>query len=314
MKQVWFAPDFAVAVTPFLAPDQWSLARSKINVFKFYTQTLMATPPRDPTTPTWLNELIAADAFALLTQWGIEIAIEAQVGCNTVADGRVARALQAIETVHANGGRVTYIALDSSLGIGVNDCSQRMAQAAAQVQIFVSNIQAAYPSVSIGIIEQCAGGGFDTWPVTTLTTWIDLLISKGFRPAFLHIDSDPAGMSPADATTLETASTARRMAFGIVYKTSNVSNTLNTDDDFYTAVMLQVTRLKAGMANPEHLVFQSWALRQSTGVRDIPTPLPESAAATHTRLINDGLAVLAPPVGTSSQVGGSRPMSGCPTL
>ena len=63
--------------------------------------------------------------------------------------------------------------------------------------------------------------------------------------------------------------------------------------DYYNSTMQWVQTVRGAIGVPQHSIFQSWILN-GDGVLDVPINLPENDPTiySHTRLINDGLAVL----------------------
>src|SRR3972149_4848445 len=93
---VWYAPNMGSTDYPelFTKPEQWSVAREKINVFKFYTQNLLD----DPCTicgDNILHTFARVDAFRKLPDWGIAIGAEVGAvkpwGCTSDITFRVAQ-------------------------------------------------------------------------------------------------------------------------------------------------------------------------------------------------------------------------------
>ena len=109
---VWFAPNMGSRDYPelFTKPEQWTVARSRINVYKFYTQNVLNVPCQICGDNT-LSTFVDAQAFHKLTDWGIAIGVEVgavkQWGCTGTEELRVAEA--AIQNIRANGGTVTFL-------------------------------------------------------------------------------------------------------------------------------------------------------------------------------------------------------------
>ncbi len=93
---VWFgpnmgSPDFADL---FSKPEQWSEARSQINVFKFHTQNVLVYPCKICGDNT-LNSFVEVQAFKKLTEWGIAIGVDVgavkEWGCTGTEEFHVAK-------------------------------------------------------------------------------------------------------------------------------------------------------------------------------------------------------------------------------
>ena len=131
-SMVWFTPNIASVdmLNLFSQPEQWDSARSKIDVFKFYTVQVG--------TEGWgcvghaayncgdnhLENFVDVQAFSKLGQWGIDIAIESffaepimsydPVECSTaeyVYNLTLDGSINVIQNIEANGGTVRYLGL-----------------------------------------------------------------------------------------------------------------------------------------------------------------------------------------------------------
>ena len=81
---IWFSPNVASVdmLELFTSPEKWSSARSRIDVFKFYSGHVGSGGWSCNVNPTgtcgmnYLENFISVQAFSKLGQWGIDIAIE----------------------------------------------------------------------------------------------------------------------------------------------------------------------------------------------------------------------------------------------
>jgi len=308
---VWFHPAFTgdlvdLFVDPPGGLDQWSLARSQVDVVKFWSQIgldagqvtqeqawfLSKFGVTWPGNATQNAALVSNNAFAKLTGWGIATAIEVKVAYPapdfTPAE-YIGIALAGIAFVESNGGSVKYLVLDEPLFQGARVNSARSDDAAADLVIaFVSAILAAHPAIQIGLIEPF--GTTSGLTVSDLEGWISLLITKGFRPAFFHLDVHPHTTPVANWAPLVTWCEGQGIDFGMIYWYDGVA----TDADYRTGVLAKAALVQAAAQRTDHIVVSSWGLRTSTSTWDIPLALPEPTPSSHAQLLVDVLAGLAP--------------------
>ena len=157
---VWFSPG---GETPdlldlFYKPEQWTGARSRVNVFKFGPSRInsISRPKRNS-----FADLIAADAFGKLRNWGISLAIEAPAikGWDCTGQKAAAVTLKYVSDLSAVNGAVRFIAMDEPLVSGIDLCHQAIEEIAANTAAYRTNIltdkgvQSASPPIAIGDIE-----------------------------------------------------------------------------------------------------------------------------------------------------------------
>lgn len=272
-QQVWFTPNLASIdmLNLFTQPELWSQARSKINVFKFYSQQLSrAQCPRCG--PNTLSNLVQVGAFSKLTNWGIDIAMEAGV----IKEGRcdpnefINITKSALRNVASNSGTVRYIAMDEPT-IGGNGsalpCGLTMEQIADKTAQYINGVKAEFPNVLIGDIEGYRPGqGGPPWgTVDFLERWIDALIARNAKPAFLHMDIAGFWSSfpnmQADMRRLKTFAESRGIPFGIII---NEAAAPVSDKEYYQLAMDRLIAQKAMIGVPSQILFQSWS--PSTGI------------------------------------------------
>ena len=293
-KQVWFTPNLASEdmLDLFTRPEQWQRARSEVTVFKFYSGQILADATGCPDCgPNRLPNLASVGAFSRLGGWGIGIAIEVGAlktwGCRAEVTLPLAR--EAIARVRASGGSVRYLALDEPL-LGGEFCGYTLEQSLAETAAFVRAVQREYPELGIGDIEP-----YPFFRAGRLAMWVQALRREGLPLSFFHLDVDRV---LADRLALDVAADLRSLAgacrvlglpFGVILWGSD-----GTTDETYSEDVLRWTRrVGAAIGQPPHTVFQSWAI-SAEGSRRVPVNLPENdpAVFSHTRLINEGLAIL----------------------
>ena len=299
--QVWFAPNMGSVDFPelFSGPDRWPTARDRVDVFQFYGNTVSGDP-YDIGGDNVLDTFVGVDAFGQLRDWGIAVAIEAGVikwfACGHGSWAEYAN--RGITNVEANGGRVSFVAMDEPLlgsqlvedGVG---CDFTLAEAAAEVAAFVAAVQAEHPEVKVGTIET-----IPPQTVDEVADWIIALEAAGFTPAFLHLDVEIAdGIGDrgfvADLRGLRDFSEDRGIPFGLILTAD--WQVATSDRTYHESVVEWARAINRGMGRPTHIVFQSWMGPAASGLHEMPRNLPDDDPGTHshTRLILDGLDVFA---------------------
>jgi len=300
-RDVWFTPDFASAdfQNLFTPPDQWSSARSKVKVFKFYAVQVNSSFVPCPASlcgPTRLQQLINVQAFSKLTAWGIDIGIEAGAVKpeNCSGDTLITVAEDAVQNIQANGGTARFIAMDEpfiggQITASGQNCNFTMQQSAAQTVHFIQALHGKFVYMVIGDIEP-----YPYFSVVQLESWISLLQSLGVQLAFFHVDVDPALVTATgadltgDLQVLNAFCQAQKVPFGVLLN----SLTATSDATYYSDAIQFTQRVKSAIGRPQLSIFQSFDC--ATGTCNIPINLPENDLTifSHTRLINDGLVIL----------------------
>lgn len=292
-KQVWLAPNLGSPdlVAMFSEPDRWPRARARVDVFKFYSQHVL--PPAAYPCPgcegNTLDALRVAGAFTRLSGWGIETAVEAGAvkpwGCT--ADVTAAVALDAVRGVASSGGTVRYLAMDEPL-LSAGECGYDLLQAARVVADFEERMKAGSPGLQVGDIEP-----YPRLSVAELLGWTLALRREGLALAFFHVDVDRReavrrGVDvAADLQALREGMRLQGVPFGVILWGED-----GLDDAAYAADVLAWSRTVEGAVDrPLHVVFQSWS-RSADGRYRVPRNLPEEQAASHTRLLLEGLETL----------------------
>jgi hypothetical protein len=174
--------------------------------------------------------------------------------------------------------------------LGGELCGYTLEQSAEETAAFVRVLYREYPEVAVGDIEP-----YPYFRAERLATWMQALRHKRVPLSFFHLDVDRVR---ADRLAIEVAGDLRSMqgacrvlglSFGVILWGGD-----GTTDETYSEDVLRWThRVADATGQPEHTVFQSWAL-SADGRRRVPVNLPEddSAVFSHTRLINEGLAIL----------------------
>lgn len=299
-EQVWFAPNMGSRdyIDLFSHPEQWPTARSKIDVFKFYTQNLLNFPC-DICGNNILNAFVDVQAFQKLTAWDIAIGLEAgavkEWGCTGEAEFQAVRV--AVENVRANGGTISYLAMDEpyiggELEANGQSCGYTMAQSADATAYFVNRTRTAYPALVLGDIEP-----YPHFSVAQLQEWISALEARGVMLDFFHLDVDMEQAAvdghdvAADLWALHQFSQAHGIPFGVIF-TANWTQA-GSEQTYFESTLDWIGTVNDAIGMPNTVIFQSWQGPDFDGVHAVPINLPEndSAVYSHTKLINAGLAL-----------------------
>jgi hypothetical protein len=297
----WFAPNMGSGdyAELFTKAEQWSVARSRINVFKFYTQNVLKYPCPICGDNT-LSTFVDVQAFQKLTDWGIAIAVEVGAvkpwGCTSDVTFGVTK--EVIGNVQIHGGTVTFLAMDEprvggeEIADGIT-CGYTMEESVQQTAGFIKRVRAAYPQIIVGDIQ-----AYPHFSPAETQEWILALEDRGAAPSFLHMDIDIERVRVerqdvvGDLQTLSQFCEEHGMPFGVIF-TSNW-HAAGSNSTYYDSTMEWVRTVNDAIGKPQHVIFQSWQGPATSGVHEVPINLPENdpSGYSHTRLIIQGLDVL----------------------
>ncbi len=297
---VWFAPNMGSNdyASLFSKTEQWKAARSKINVFKFYTQNVLDDPCPICAKNT-LSNLADAHAFQVLAQDDIAIAVEVgavkEWGCTSDITYGVAQTV--IRNIQTHGGSVAFLAMDEPLfggRIKVNNttCGYEMEQSAAVTAEFMAKVKAAYPQMGVGDIEP-----YPEFSVPELERWLLTLQDRDAGPAFFHLDVDMERVRvekqdvKKDLRSLSQFCTVRGIPFGVIF--TSTWRAAGSERSYYDSTMTWIRTVNEAIGAPQQMIFQSWQGPAKDGFNEVPLNLPEDDLDiySHTRLLIDGLAV-----------------------
>jgi hypothetical protein len=256
--QVWYGSNLGSAdlLDMFSSPDDWTLARSRIDVL-LLSGSQVATAgwsctvlPQHDCADNHLDNLVAIGAFEKLGDWGINIAIESffagpvaslnPVACsddtsvlNLTLDG----SLNVIAGVHSNDGAVASLRMDEPLRqwmptwyyqqSGQADprpcLVDTLQEVADHVVPYLQQMKTWYPDIKIGHVELYPEVG-----VEALKQWITLLEDNDVPLPYLHLDvhyprvlqyiSFGLGLDmAADLAELEAFTAEHGVDFGVIY-------------------------------------------------------------------------------------------------
>jgi hypothetical protein len=229
-----------------------------------------------------------------------------------------------IKNVHEAGGSVRFVAMDEPLVSGLVACKDSIEVTAANTAGYAksvigdANLKTWAPSLSIGDIE-----AYPSRSLNELRTWVTMLGKDGFKPAFFHLDVDVNDVrvrganldAPRDLRAFKAFFRDLGIPFGVIFWSGNDPE--SSDRSYYEHTLSWVRVVGAAIGEPDELVFQSWVRRSSRGCiagvactqsnlfrcgpddppycnhLSVPINLPDddSHIFSHTRLINDSIAV-----------------------
>ncbi len=297
---VWFAPnmgsnDYAAL---FTKTEQWEAARSKIDVFKFYTMNVLGDTCPICANNT-LGKLAYAHAFQVMSQEDIAIAVEVgavkEWGCTADVTYGVTQTI--IRNIQAHGGTVAFLAMDEPLfggRIEVNNttCGYQMEQSTGVTADFMRRVNTAYTRMIVGDIEP-----YPEFSVTELERWLLTLQADEAKPAFFHLDVDMERVRVENQDVKEALRSlsqfclAQGIPFGVIF--TSTWRAAGSDRSYYDSTMAWVRTVNEAIGKPQQVIFQSWQGPAKDGFNEVPVNLPEGDPSiySHTRLLLDGLAV-----------------------
>ncbi len=291
-REVWYAPvpNAYDTVDIFKSNSGFSMGRNIIDVFSFLFENLLDENylysncyknnylKPNPCGPNLFEKFAELNAFTLLKQWNIDIAIHGSV-LKPITDNscdplwNAARIKRAISNVVSKGGEVKYFSMDEPIlggspnppeGGDNHNCGYSVGEIADRVKIFISSIQVSYPNVMVGDME-----AYPYSSVDELKNWVLVLESKGVHLPFLHLDFDLATAKEkqakgqlniqSDLAELKSFLESKNIAFGILFhpEGSHLSQ-LTSNQKVYDRIMDHINTAKQSIGVPSHFVFMSW--------------------------------------------------------
>lgn len=287
---IWLGPNLGSPdmLELFREPAAWAQTRDYISGFRFASEHIMAGGPGTEA-PNWgqvgpntYQALVDVDAFRKLRQWGIQTVLG--VGavkpgtCDAGYAGDLAENL--IAKVADAGGQVNVLVIDEPLPSASLHCQLSPAQAATITAGFARRLLDAHPGLQIGLAE-----AYPFSSAAAILSFVDLLTTAGFAPAFLHLDVDRNAIRvseaqvSADLASLSTALRARGTPFG-QYLWGQM---FTTATQYRASVLSWVDRLQTYALKPERVIVESWEVVNNT--REIPANLPQGDPLAHTTLV-----------------------------
>lgn len=321
--RIWFSPDNETPdlLAMFTRPNSWRVARSHIKVFKLGPQHFELQSSLKINS---FRDLENVGAFQKLKRWGIALASEEgsvkEWDCTGQEAARITlRHIQNIRSIRAN---INLIAMDEPLVSGLGPCKLSLTDIAVRTHGYIdkvirdSGLGGNSGAPLIGDIEP-----YPHIPVGTLQAWIDELSKTSTRLDFFHLDINlhylhvhPEINVSNDLREIQQVLAQEGIPFGVIIWSGH--DPVDSDAAYYKDAMELVRLLKTSVHLPIDLIFQSWVHRSPIvcyathnncgperctakdpvfcGEKSIPLNLPEGDPHlyTHTRLVNDSLAVL----------------------
>ena len=300
-NKVWYGPAMGSTdmLQLFTSPTQWDSARSKIDVFQFFTHHVNTWPCMGGLcNDNTLTNFIQVQAFTKLDEWGIDISIEGAgilpqtpfgtpVDCGLEKQIAVQNAfnwtMDAIINVQANGGTVSYIAIDEPIRRWYSpiypplegpECkTESLAEIAAMVADFITMMNNAAPSINVGQIIL-----YPELDVEGIKTYVAELENLGIYLPFIHLDVhglriiDYTGPTygwvtlaqvRADLLDLKTFLHAHNISFAPILIDLSVATQLfqfgeYTDEVYFEGAIDWIFEVNSAIGQPGHLIFESW--------------------------------------------------------
>jgi hypothetical protein len=303
-NQVWYTPNIASAdmLNLFTNPEQWTSARSNVDVFKFYTVQVGSGGWSGVGHPAYnigdnhLENFVDVQAFSLLEQWDIDIAVESffagpimsynPIECSTaeyVFNLTLDGSINVIQNIQSNGGTVRYLAMDEPIRqwyplyhyihFGQTDprpcLVDSLGDLADHVAAYILQMQEWFPSIPIGQIGLYPEVGVDQF-----MEWIIALEARGVSLPVLHIDVHGPRVDQyislgididivSDMLELKSFLEAHNVEFGIIffdiYWDSQIWGVEEYNDStYYERTIDWVNFVNEANIEPDHSIFQSW--------------------------------------------------------
>ena len=260
------------------APDApWTLAASRIKVFKIYPQWIMQASDSD------LQRM-----FSNLKRRNIALALEYGVLSESDACGRGVEGfgggslLRAARRIATNGGSLRYLAMDepiffSTLYTGNNACRWNVQQMASNAAVNIRALKSEFPDVIVGDIEPVPAPNSPDW-LDRYRDGMDAFRSAlGYPLAFFHADVFWFASSwRSDVDALRQVSAQHGLAFGVIYN-GNAED--QTDAGWIQSAEEHMVQYELESSAPDHVIFQSWHSHPKR-------LLPESDPSSFTNLVN----------------------------
>jgi len=244
--------------------------------------------------------------------------------------------INVIQNVEANGGVVRYLAMDEPMRqwlpayyyihTGQTDPRPCLVDSlevlADHVSAYILQMEEWFPDIPIGHIEL-----YPEVSIEQFKNWIIALEARGVSLPFLHLDVNGPRVDQynswgitidiaADFAELKTFLDAHGIAFGVIFTDIQWNSQLweeGTYDDqtYYDGTMGWIDIVESTGVELDHIVIQSWVWPYYTtgaGPKEVPVNLPEDDPSiySHTRLVNDALAVL---TDVADEPTGGRPLN-----
>jgi len=293
-QTIWFCPDAPATwwgprgavdyIDLFSLNAPWTAAASHVQIFKMYTQMIVASVPGS------FSDADLSQIFSFLNAHHIALAVEwgplsgSTAGCGQLVEGfEGGGALPLATRIRQLGGNLQYIAMDepfshASLYSGPNACQWTPQQIAANALQNIAQIKTVFPNVIVGDIDVVPDTIDSPNWLNQYTAWLDAWRAAAGSPlAFFHFDVNWTVDWRSSVESLCQAVVQRGIPFGMIYNGLPADSTdadwVNDAESHYVGYETQ------GGTPPDHVIFQSWDYYPKH-------VLPESDPTTFTHLID----------------------------
>ena len=299
MTKPFFVPAPAAVDTLelFTAPDKWAQARSQIAAFGLYFAHLYEDQHPEYGRVHY-RSLCAVNAFALLKEWGVPLALEIGAVKPQACDGKhyANEAKDCIRRIEAAGGELAYLVIDEPLVSGKEFCQQDQAVTVVALARYIRDLRAFRPNLKVIWTE--------AWPFSRGSVIADVLMALMHEEAVpdgLHLDIDRYAVrdkgiarheAKRDLQALQQLCGEFRIPLGILAWGQRVS----TDAEYRKDVLRWIqpdpnARWPVAWANhptiaPDYFCVQSFEERGGPGgSKNVPANLSETNAVSHTAVL-----------------------------
>jgi hypothetical protein len=253
--------------------SQWSTARSRVNVFKFYIGTIQGT-----------SDAQLQAMFAYLRSNNIAMGLE----WPPLSDPNVTNlegfqpaglATNICARIQRLGGQIDYVGMDEPLYYGhyyAGGPQYSVHQVARNAAVSLKQIQQTFPNVIIGDIEPIDAMPIADWQAAT-GLWLSSYNTAMGQPlAFFHVDCMWGNVWPTNIPLLFNLLAPWPTKLGVIFNTL----TATSDATWMESAEVHIQSYNdSGIVQPNHILFQNWLTYPTT-------ILPETNASSYTYLPN----------------------------
>ena len=289
--QIWFAPlddasrqlntDLGIIPSSDSGPTDymdlfspgapWAQAASHVSVFLVSLSPFTGVPSLN--IPAFSDAQLQ-EMFSFLKLHNIAFALEwgpltVSGGCGAGIEGFTGIAAQTIiDRVKANGGTLSYIAMDEPFQHAHDVCNWTPQQVAANAAVGLNILKAAFPGLIIGDVEVVPNISESDW-LQQYPAWMDAFHeATGSKLAFFDCDTGFTATWMNDATALRAEIAARGIMFGVIYDGFQSDS---SDVQWLTHAQQNFTNFELTYGQPDRAILQSW---QAHPINSLPETTP----------------------------------------
>lgn len=263
--------DFASLFVPGAA---WPKAMARTSVFGLYAGWI-ASPGGGTANQITAQELQDMVAFLNAHNMSIELeapALQALATCGDGVEGYVPYGqtvrdvtLAYLQRLEAAGAPVRFVKADEPFYYGSvaptsqGACNFSLTQVVQQFASFAQLVNSVYPDAQVGDVEPLHATGYATDTVDALGQWLDAYRAQTGAPLpFFIADMDFSNAAwPALAKSMEEATHARGLQFGIIYS-GDPTDVSDAQWIGKTVARFQAYQGTPNGGQPDFVLFQSW--------------------------------------------------------